>query len=79
MLLTLSLVANLSLSLALYGVVRYLKSLNREQAREVSMLLQSNTDLTDRIMHTQGVTWTPPPRPVPEVEETPTESEWLSV
>lgn len=77
--LLLSLLLNLSLSLMCWGLLKLYKHSIREHAREVSKVLQSNTDLTDRLMHVQGVTWTPPPRPVPMEEDPETkvyEIEW---
>jgi hypothetical protein len=51
---------------------RYVKQINREHSREKMQILATNKELTDRIMHMAGSTWTPPPRPVvvePEEDE----------
>ena len=75
-----SLLLNLSLTLVLWTWFKLMKSTLRENGREKSLLLQVNQDLTDRIMHTQGVTWTPPPRPVPEdVGTHPEDLEWSAI
>ncbi len=44
-------------------LVRYMREATRAHTREKQALMQTNTDLTDRIMHMSGSTWTPPPRP----------------
>ncbi len=43
-------------------LIRYMRANDRAHAREKQSLMQINTDLTDRIMHMAGNTWTPPPR-----------------
>jgi len=77
--LVLSLVLNLSLSLALWALVRFMKSQSREASREKMVLLNSNRDFADRIMHTEGKTWTPPPRPEVVTEEVEFEPDWEEV
>jgi hypothetical protein len=75
-LLLLALSLSVTLLVALLGdlaLVRYMRTVSREHAREKTILLQANSDLTDRIMHMAGSTWTPPPRPVVEPDTEPDE------
>jgi hypothetical protein len=59
------------------GLIRYWE---RQEIRRMSALLQSNRDLTDRLMHSEGKTWTPPPRPIStEEEEEAPNREWADL
>lgn len=65
---TLALILSLVLNVILAGLslfqLKALEKKDRKQERERSAAVLVQTNLIDRLMHKEGVTWTPAPRPV---------------
>ena len=55
--------------LSVFAFVRVIREQNNQLKRDRASHKQTVTELIDRLMHKEGVTWTPPPKVVREDDD----------